>query len=316
MAEADALPQLLGYRERRWLDHCRDVLDHLLLPMARQWRRQPEQTVHQGAVLIENRINTQWLFTVLNTALMCPGGIQLCLITDAASLGQAQEQLTGLELPVEPWWGVAEELVPGTALHEPASFNRMMKQPEFWLGLPQEKLLVVQTDCLLAQPLPAFFFSYPYLGAPFLPAQQSEIFEKRSAQGDLLGFFKVDTPIHGKPNPDVYPHLHGNGGLSIRHRSVMQEICEQHSANSPSEEMEDVFFSRHLKGICQPAPLDIAQAFACESRYQATAIGSHAGWKYWSSRELADHLERHWKHVWSMQDGYGESPSITHHDNQ
>lgn len=307
MAEADALPQLLCYRERRWLDHCRDVLDHLLVPLAQRWRRNPRLQPKRGAVLIENRINRQWLFTVLNTALMCPEGTQLCLITDSQVLDQAQTMLEGFELPLEPWWSTAEELVPGVALHEAASFNGMMKQPRFWQGLPHDQLLLVQTDSLLVRPLPIFFFEYPYLGSPFLPNQQSEIFERRNPQGELLSFFKVDTPIHGKPNPDVYPHLHGNGGLSIRHRSLMLEICKQQAQFSPMEEMEDVFFSRHLRSACQAAPLEVAQAFACESRYQATAIGSHAGWKYWSSSDLADHLDRHWRQAWSALDTFDEN---------
>ena len=300
MADADALPQLLKYRERRWRDHCNDVLHELLLPLARQWRPQPHRVANRGAVLIENRIDSQWLFTVLNTALMCPPGTQLCLIVDGATLTKAQGMLSGIRWPIQPWWCVAEELVPETVLSEPTSFNTMLKETAFWEGLPHEQLLIVQTDSLLAQPLPTFFFAYPYLGAPFLPAQSSEIFERHSPDGQLLRFFKVDTPIHGQPNRDVYPHLHGNGGLSIRHRNVMREICARYAQQSPTEEMEDVFFSRHLNHIGAAAPLQVAQAFACESRYLATAIGSHAGWKYWSSMELADHLERHWKQAWAL----------------
>ena len=309
MADADALPQLLAYRERRWLDHCSDVLAELLLPMAHQWRRAPLAQAKRGALVIENRINHQWLFTVLNTSLMCPAGTQLCLITDAAALSSAKDYLKGVELPLEPWWGLAEELVPGTKLQEPASFNQMMKQDLFWASLPHEQILVCQADSLLVQPVPLFFFDYPYLGAPFLPKQHSETFERRNQQGQLTGFFKVDTPIHGRPDPDVYPHLHGYGGLCIRHRSIMRAICQQQGHLSSVEEMEDVFFSRHLSAVCKPAPLEVAQAFACESRYQPTAIGSHAAWKYWSSPELAEHLDQHWRQTWSMNEALREIQS-------
>ena len=302
MAEADALEQLLAYRQRRWLSHCSDVLQELLLPIARQWRDQPQAQALRGAVLIENRIDQQWLFTVLNTALMCPTGTQLCLISDAEALPRAQALLKEVHLPVEPWWAVAENLVPGSQLSSADSFNQMMKQGQFWGLLPHEQLLICQTDSLLAQPMPLFFFNYAYLGAPFLPQQQSETFERRNLEGERCGFFKVDRAIHGKPNPDVYPHLHGNGGLSIRHRSAMQTICQHHAHQSPPEEMEDVFFSRHLNRLGQTAPLEVAQAFACESRYQPTAIGSHAAWKYWSSSELAEHLDEHWRQVWSLKE--------------
>jgi hypothetical protein len=304
MADTDALPQLLQYRERRWLDHCSDVLENLLLPLTQQWQRGPSAHAKRGAVLIDNRINQQWLFTVINTALMCPIGTQLCLITDGAEIRNAQNYLQGVGLPLEPWWGIAEELVPGANLHKPASFNWMMKQPRLWEGLPHEQLLICQTDSLLVQPLPLFFFDYPYLGAPFLPKQHSETFERRNLAGGRDGFFKVERAIHGRPNPDVYPHLHGNGGLSIRHRSAMHAIGEKHAQSSPMEEMEDVFFSRHLNTIAQAPPLELAQAFSCESRYQPSAIGSHAAWKYWSTAELAEHLDQHWRQAWSMGEAH------------
>ena len=112
--------------------------------------------------------------------------------------------------------------------------------------MPHESLLIIQTDALLIRPLDPFFFQFPYLGAPFLPRQHSEYFEKRRSDGRISGFFKTDTPIHGSPNPDVYPHLNGNGGLSIRQRNVMLAICERWGSSSPAEELEDVFFSRHV----------------------------------------------------------------------
>ena len=80
----------------------------------------------------------------------------------------------------------------------------------------------------------------------------------------------------------------------------MQEISKNHGPESPIEEKEDVFFSTHINEYCIPAPLQIAQAFAFESTYQSTAIGSHAAWKYLSSSELGHHLDKHWRQVWSM----------------
>ena len=190
--------------------------------------------------------------------------------------------------------------MPGTDLKQKHSYNQMLKQKEFWEFLPHEKLLITQTDSLLVQPLPKFFLNFPYLGAPFLPKQQSEYFEERKKNGELQSFYKVDTEIHGCPNPLVYPHLHGNGGLSIRQRNLMVKICHEQAKFSSEDEMEDVFFSKSIKNYCEPAPLEIAKAFACESRYNASSIGSHAAWKYFSSIELGEHLETHWKHTWAL----------------
>jgi hypothetical protein len=300
MPDADALPMLLNYREQRWLDHCAYVLRTLLIPLAQNGQLAATQPATRAAVVIDNRINNQWLFTVMNTFMMCPSGTQLCLISGEKQLATAQAFLHDLVPKLQPWWCAVERICPGTDLSDRASLNRMMKQETFWRGLPYEKLLIVQTDALLVQPVPEFFFEFGYLGAPFLPRQQSETFERRDRNGALSGFFKVDTPIHGAPDPEVYPHLHGNGGLSVRHRSLMQHISSQWGANSPATEMEDVFFSRHLARCGQPAPLAIAQSFACESMYHPSAIGYHSAWKYFTSTELAEHLDRHMRQVWSI----------------
>ena len=183
---------------------------------------------------------------------------------------------------------------------EPASLNAMLKKPGFWQQMQYEQLLIVQTDALLSKPLDPFFFQFAYLGAPFLPRQHSEYFERRGVEGRIKNFFKYDTPIHGSPNPDVYPHLHGNGGLSIRQRSVMLKICELWGSSSPSRELEDVFFSRHVAQVASVPPLEIAQAFATETTYNRQAVGSHACWKFLSSSDLADHLDQHLRAAYAM----------------
>ena len=40
------------------------------------------QNSNRAVVLIDNRINEQWLFTVLNTWLMCPTDSEFVLIAD------------------------------------------------------------------------------------------------------------------------------------------------------------------------------------------------------------------------------------------
>ena len=71
----------------------------------------------------------------------------------------------------------------------------------------------------------------------------------------------------------------------------MLEICERWGSSSPAEELEDVFFSRHVARVASVPPLEIAQAFATETTYNRHAIGSHACWKFLSSADLADHLD-------------------------
>ena len=300
MGDVQPLDLLLEQRKQHWLMHCRFVLERLLLPLCVEGHVKTTAPCQRAVVLIDNRIDEQWLFTVLNTWLMCPTDSAFVLIADENSAAQAKNLLErhapGLKASILD----VAQLLPGTQMTEPASLNAMLKQAEFWRQMPHEQLLIIQTDALLSRPLDPFFFQFPYLGAPFLPRQHSEYFEKRRGDGRISGFFKTDTPIHGSPDPDVYPHLHGNGGLSVRQRNVMASICERWGSSSPAEELEDVFFSRHVARIASMPPLEIAQAFATETTYNPQAIGSHACWKFLSSADLADHLDQHLRTAWAM----------------
>ena len=215
MEKLQPLAFLLQHRKEHWIMHCRFVLERLLMPLCHEGYIQSKTPSNRAVVLIDNRINEQWLFTVLNTWLMCPTDSEFVLIADQNSVGKAEGLLKrhapGLNANV---FDVAQ-LIPGIKMTEPASINSMLKLPEFWHNMPHESLLIIQTDALLGRPLDPFFFQFSYIGAPFLPRTHSEYFEKRRSDGRISGFFKTDTPIHGSPNPDVYPHLHGNGGYQF-----------------------------------------------------------------------------------------------------
>ena len=298
--ENQPLDLLREQRKQHWLMHCHFVLERLLLPLCREGHVRTKLPCKRALVLIDNRIDKQWLFAVLNTWLMCPKDSEFVLIADAKSVTPAKKLLQQHAPELKTSIFDVADLVPGTRLTEPSSFNALLKKPKFWQQMPYEALLIIQTDALLSRPLDPFFFQFPYLGAPFLPRQHSEYFERRRSDGRISGFFKIDTPIHGSPNPEIYPHLHGNGGLSIRKRNVMFEICERWGSSSPEEELEDVFFSRHVAQIATVPPLEIAQAFATETTYNRTAIGSHSCWKFLTSADLADHLDQHLRAAWAM----------------
>ena len=300
MQDQQPLDLLLDQRKEHWLMHCRFVLERLLMPLCHEGRVKTTTHCQRAVVLIDNRIDKQWLFTVLNTWLMCPKDSKFILIADENSSAKAKDLLNCFAPNLNTIICDVTQIVPGVQLTEYASFNAMLKRPEFWQKMPYEQMLFIQTDALLAKPLHPFFFDFPYLGAPFLPRQHSEYFTMRNAEGHISRFFKTDSPIHGSPHRDVYPHLHGNGGLSIRSKAAMQTICERWGASSPSQEAEDVFFSRNISKFSTPAPLDIAQAFATETTYNPNAIGSHACWKFLEGSELAHYFEQHLREAWAM----------------
>ena len=113
-------------------------------------------------------------------------------------------------------------------------------------------------------------------------------------------FFKSDTPIHGSPNPDVYPHLHGNGGLSIRQRNVMLTICERWGSSSPTEELEDVFFSRHVAKRRISAPTGNRPSLRYRNDIQSPGDRQPCLLEIPKQRGLADHLDQHLRTAWAM----------------
>lgn len=53
-------------------------------------------------------------------------------------------------------------------LSRPGDCNSLLKTEEFWECLPAERVLLVQKDALLIEPVPESFMSFGYVGAPFL----------------------------------------------------------------------------------------------------------------------------------------------------
>ena len=90
-------------------------------------------------------------------------------------------------------------LIPGAKMTEPYQLERDAQKPEFWRQMPHERLLIIQTDALLCRPVDPFFFQFPYLGAPFLPRQHSEYFEKRRVTDASAASSKLTPPSMALP---------------------------------------------------------------------------------------------------------------------
>ena len=139
MNDFKPLDLLLEQRKQHWLMHCRFVLERLLLPLCHEGHVKTTAPCKRAVVLIDNRVDEQWLFTVLNTWLMCPTDSAFVLIADADSVTPAKNLLErhapGLKASVLD----VAQLVPGTQITEPASFNAMLKRPEFGCRCPMNR---------------------------------------------------------------------------------------------------------------------------------------------------------------------------------
>jgi hypothetical protein len=131
-------------------------------------------------------------------------------------------------------------------------FRALRKDPEFWKKMRGETLLCFETDTLLCRRGVDEFLGYDFIGAPWT--------EKMAI------------------SPTVRI---GNGGLSVRRRDAMIDICE--SCNSKVIPSEDSFFSYHLhlrKEEFNLPTVDTANRFSVESMFYPEPIGFHKPWLY------------------------------------
>lgn len=151
-----------------------------------------------------------------------------------------------------------------------ADYNRLLCNPFFWADLHGDHILVFQTDTGLRVNRILRFLEYDYVGAPWT----------------------------WSPFPQ-YPHIHvGNGGLSLRCRARMQDICLDHLPDPAYAlrgyehlgEPEDLYFSRHLHqhGAALPDP-DIATQFSVEYTYHPDPMGFHKAYEFHPS-----HIVKAW----------------------
>jgi hypothetical protein len=148
-------------------------------------------------------------------------------------------------------------------------YNKLLTNLNFWEKLKGEKILIYQEDSFIFKNNIMDFLKWDYIGAP-LPLGTN------------------DTP-----------NCVGNGGLSLRTRSIMIEVLKKVSPlkstyNSSTIEYmkinglkyppEDVYFSKNMQelNIGLVADWNSASEFSSESYYNKNSMGGH---KFWISNE-------------------------------
>lgn len=137
-------------------------------------------------------------------------------------------------------------------LIEIKSYNKLMLNPIFWSEFKEEYILIIQPDCILLRNIECKDFKFDYIGA-------------------ICGNFDENFII--------------NGGLSLRKRDVMIDICNNLSPEEKSGSIaEDVIFSKKIKNnVKYSCPsLDDCHNFSIE--YQGllnNVLGIHGTDKYY-----------------------------------
>jgi len=119
-------------------------------------------------------------------------------------------------------------------------YSNLLKTTDFWEKVNGKKILTFQTDSILLRSGIDEFLEFDYVGAPW----------KKSKDGYFVG----------------------NGGLSLRTKDRMIKITKEH--NNITEEWEDTFFVKHLKGN-GVADIETASRFSIEDVFYQNPLGVH-----------------------------------------
>lgn len=158
--------------------------------------------------------------------------------------------IEGHEEFLPPDWGMLH--LNNFVIREIHDYNRLLGSVYFWELIPFDKVLIFQADSGLLRNGIEEFLEYDYVGAPF------------------------QFQDHG-----------GNGGLSLRTKSVMLEVIKQFPYDVSVHGNEDVYFSNHVEKVGgKLAPREVCEKFSVESIFKLGTLGHHAIDKYHSKENV------------------------------
>ncbi len=297
-SDAFLLEKLKQYREYIFRSHAEYILESYLDGWINKIAPlRPIEPSQHTAIIIDDRPVQILRFSICNTLIMTRLKMKIILFTTQDSYNAMEALFKDLI----NWVKVIKLNDASNTLHKinTTNYNHILKNQSFWEKLPSKNILIFQTDALLIEPFDYSMFNYDYVGAPFsLNKYLSTSFPEYRDMTENGKVHKWVTQVFNRKVPIPDNVLIGNGGLSIRNRDVMIEICQ--NEYSPKSENEDIFFSRLIKKYSKKiVPFDIARRFSCECSY-FKSIGSHASYFYLSQEEQAEIYERHIKHIFAL----------------
>ncbi len=135
----------------------------------------------------------------------------------------------------------------GTPEQGREEYNTLLQTEQFWKGIDAKWILTVEMDCYLLRKLPNEMFEYDYVASHWA--------WDKTSQG---------------------------GGLSLRKKESMLEICRQKCKTYPAQ---DVWVNNGCKqvGLKTPKYVDFENWFV-ESCYSFHPVGVHQFWTFWEPK--------------------------------
>lgn len=141
-------------------------------------------------------------------------------------------------------------------------YNTLLTTISFWESIPHDKILVFQTDSEILRTGIEDFIQWDYCGAEW-----------------------------------SFPPYVGNGGFSLRSKSIMIEILKQKPYNPFEDGNEDIYFSHRIESVGgRLAPIEIAKVFSVESIFGFGSVAIH-GIDKWISKEECKKIRNQYQQV-------------------
>lgn len=151
-------------------------------------------------------------------------------------------------------------------------YNNLLKDISFWESFDQEHILIFQSDSFMLRSGIDEYLDYDYVGAPWSWANDPNFKDPR---------YK-DLSIFGNG---------GNGGFSLRKKSVMINILSKYYSDPTPEDKyinEDMFFSKYIRSY---PTLNDCKNFCVETMFSENPLAVHAFEKYMSGDQIKNILE-------------------------
>lgn len=146
-------------------------------------------------------------------------------------------------------------------------YNNLLKDVSFWNSFDQEHILIFQSDSFMLKSGIDDYLNYDYVGAPWNWANDPSFKDRRYKD---LSIFRNG----------------GNGGFSLRKKSVMIDILMDKYKNPSSEDKyinEDMFFSKYVKNY---PSLEDMRKFCVETMFCDDPIAVHAFDRYLNDDQI------------------------------
>jgi len=234
------------------------------------------------AVIVEPREHGLLVPVVRNVLRLLPAEWQVQIFHGTRNLRQVADA-PELQQPMTSGRVVLSNL--GVANLHLGMYNALLTNASFWRACLAEKVLLFQTDTAICEHSGRHIDDFVHLDFVGAPWPEYSWWLEAGA---------VPTPLSraGRPDAVRLPLPVGNGGFTLRSRSVMLSVLALHEWDGVN--MEDVWFSHMLQSAAPDEPfasariatLDEARSFALESQYAAGAFGVHMPQRYLSRHEL------------------------------